>query len=168
MISGHYQTGEPLPATLRTQLINAKHFHLGLYLLRQIEFALFDFQLHCEFDPRIDNQIQRILNTVREEIAIMPVPEFNRFQHSFAHIFAGGYAAGYYSYLWADVLASDAFSLFLEQGVLNPETGQRFLQIILEQGGSRDPETLFTEFRGRSPSIAALLAQLKPNATTSD
>ncbi|MBY0377108.1 MAG: hypothetical protein K2Q33_00920, partial [Gammaproteobacteria bacterium] len=120
-------------------------------------FSLFDFHLHLEFDPKKSNQIQTVLDQVRSQVAAMTPPAFNRFQNSFSHIFAGGYAAGYYSYLWAEVLACDAFGLFLERGVLDAATGRRFLHSILEQGGSREPLDLFIEFRGREPEVQALL-----------
>lgn len=157
LIARHYETGAPLPDEMLNQMLAAKNFHSALQLARQLEFSLFDFHLHLEFDPKQKNQIQTVLDNVRREVAAMTPPAFNRFQNSFSHIFAGGYAAGYYSYLWAEVLACDAFGLFLEHGVLDAATGRRFLHSILEQGGSREPLDLFIEFRGREPEVQALL-----------
>lgn len=159
MISEHYQTGEPLPAELLQKMQRAKNFHAALYMLRQLEFALFDFTLHLEFDPNKDNQVQEIMARVRHDVSVVPTPEYNRFQNSFSHIFAGGYAAGYYSYKWAEVMASDAFSLFLEKGIFDPETSQKFLHTFLESGGVKEPMELFVEFRGRKPQVEALLQQ---------
>jgi oligopeptidase A len=135
----------------------ARNFQSGMFTLRQLEFALFDFRLHLEYDAGSGPRIQGVLDQVRAQVAMVKPPAFNRFQHSFSHIFSGGYAAGYYSYKWAEVLAADAFSQFEENGLLDAETGQRFLHALLEQGGSRDPMELFVEFRGREPSIEALL-----------
>lgn len=157
LISGHHRTGEPLPQPLFERMRAARNFQSGIKMLRQIEFALFDFRIHLEYDPARGGRIYDILRQVRDEVAVIHPPSFNRFPHSFSHIFAGGYAAGYYSYKWAEVLASDAFSLFEEKGVFDMETGIRFLTIVLEQGGSRDPMELFVEFRGREPQIDALL-----------
>ena len=126
-------------------------------MLRQLEFAIFDFRLHLEFARDKNLDIQALLNEVRREVAVLRPPAFNRFQHSFSHIFAGGYAAGYYSYKWAEVLSADAFSRFEEAGIFDPASGQAFLQTILAQGGSREPMDLFIEFRGRRPSIDPLL-----------
>jgi len=157
-ISAHEKTGEPLPDRLYNKLIAAKNFHSGLQMLRQLEFALFDFRLHLEIDlTKKSYFIQSILDDVRQEISVFKIPAFNRFQNSFAHIFSGGYAAGYYSYKWAEVLSTDAFSLFEEEGVLNPKIGRKFLHCILEQGGVKDPMDLYISFRGREPSIDALL-----------
>ena len=139
------------------QLLKAKHFQAGMHMVRQIELGLFDFEIHSEYDPKQGARIQQHLDRVRAETAVVPVPEFNRFQHSFSHIFAGGYAAGYYSYLWAEVLSCDAFAKFLETGIFNPDTGQAFLHGILEKGGSKEPMELFVDFRGRKPTIDALL-----------
>lgn len=157
MMSGHYQTGEPLPPVLFERMNAAKNFQTGMQMVRQIEFALFDFRLHLEYDPARGPRIYDILADVRDQVAVMNPPSFNRFPHSFSHIFAGGYAAGYYSYKWAEVLSSDAFAHFEENGVFDRDTGLRFLATILEQGGSRDPLDLFVEFRGRPPQIDALL-----------
>ncbi|MGY3863912.1 oligopeptidase A [Aeromonas lacus] len=156
-ISGHYETGEPLPADLLEKMLTARNFQAAMQMLRQLEFALFDFRLHQEFDPAKPDQIPALLDEVRSQVAVMTPPTFNRFQHSFSHIFAGGYAAGYYSYKWAEVLSADAFSRFEEEGIFNPATGQSFLQNILEKGGSKEPMELFRAFRGREPKVDALL-----------
>ena len=158
-LSGHYKTGEPLPAALQAQLIATQKFHAGLATVRQLEFALFDFRLHAEYDPAQGARIAQLLGEVREAISVIRVPAWNRFPHSFGHIFAGGYAAGYYSYKWAEVLAADAFSAFEERGVFDTITARRFLDSILARGGSRDPLDAFVEFRGRPPQIEALLRQ---------
>ena len=135
----------------------AKNFQSGMQMVRQLELALFDFHLHYDWKITDQQSIQRLLDQVRHRVAVIMPPEYNRFQHSFSHIFAGGYAAGYYSYKWAEVLSADAFSKFEEKGIFDKETGQQFLHSILEQGGARDPMELFIEFRGRKPSIEALL-----------
>ncbi len=154
-LSGHVDSGEPLPRTLFDKMLAAKNFQSGLQTLRQIEFALFDMRLHGE--PGAENDVQRLLDEVRQEVAVLIPPSFNRFQHSFSHIFAGGYAAGYYSYKWAELLSADAWSAFEEEGVFNAATGQRFLHEVLEQGGARDAIDNFKAFRGREPKIDALL-----------
>ncbi|MFB3240281.1 oligopeptidase A [Aeromonas salmonicida] len=156
-ISGHHETGEPLPADLLEKMLTARNFQAAMQMLRQLEFALFDFRLHQEFDPTNPDQIPTLLAEVRSQVAVMTPPAFNRFQHSFSHIFAGGYAAGYYSYKWAEVLSADAFSRFEEEGIFNPATGQSFLKNILEKGGSKEPMELFRAFRGREPQVDALL-----------
>ncbi|WP_431420021.1 oligopeptidase A [Aeromonas dhakensis] len=156
-ISGHHETGEPLPADLLEKMLTARNFQAAMQMLRQLEFALFDFRLHQEFDPANADQIPALLDEVRREVAVMTPPAFNRFQHSFSHIFAGGYAAGYYSYKWAEVLSADAFSRFEEEGIFNPVTGHSFLKNILEKGGSKGPMELFRAFRGREPQVDALL-----------
>ncbi|HAU4890171.1 oligopeptidase A [Aeromonas hydrophila] len=156
-ISGHHETGEPLPADLLEKMLTARNFQAAMQMLRQLEFALFDFRLHQEFDPARADQIPALLDEVRSQVAVMTPPAFNRFQHSFSHIFAGGYAAGYYSYKWAEVLSADAFSRFEEEGIFNPATGQSFLKNILEKGGSKEPMELFRAFRGREPQVDALL-----------
>ena len=156
-ISGHYETGEPLPKAMLDKMLAAKNFQSGMMMLRQLEFSLFDFKMHLEYDPAKGADIQQKLDEVRQQVAVIKAAEFNRFQHSFAHIFAGGYAAGYYSYKWAEVLSADAFSLFEEQGIFNAETGKRFLENILEMGGSEEPMELFKRFRGREPQTDALL-----------
>jgi oligopeptidase A len=154
MISGHFETGESLPKELVKRLNDAKNFQAGMLLLRQLEFATFDLAIH---KGTVSVDVQNALNQVRTEIAVFIPPEFNRFQNSFSHIFAGGYASGYYSYSWAEVLSADAFSLFEEKGIFDPETGKSFLTNILEKGGSEDPLVLFKAFRGREPEIDALL-----------
>ena len=159
-ISGHYETGEPLPQEMLDKMLAAKNFQSAMQMLRQIEFSIFDFTMHTNFNPNAVNNseyIQQTLNKVREEYAVIKAPEFNRFQHGFSHIFAGGYAAGYYSYKWAEVLSADAFGLFEEQGIFNTDTGHSFLTNILEKGGSKEPSELFSAFRGRPPEIEALL-----------
>ena len=157
LISGHFRTGEPLPQALFERMVAARNFQSAMQMVRQLEFAIFDFRLHLEYDPARGGRIYEILGEVRDEVAVLRPPSFNRFPHSFSHIFAGGYAAGYYSYKWAEVLSSDAFSKFEENGIFDRETGLLFLTTILEQGGSRDPMELFVEFRGRAPTIDALL-----------
>jgi oligopeptidase A len=154
-LSGHVDTGEPLPRELFDKMIAAKNFQSGLMTLRQIEFALFDMRLHGE--PGSEADVQKVLDEVRAEVAVLIPPAFNRFQHSFSHIFAGGYAAGYYSYKWAELLSADAWSAFEEEGVFNAATGKRFLTEVLEQGGARDALDNFKAFRGREPRIDALL-----------
>ncbi len=158
-ISGHYETGEPLPADMLEKMLAAKNFQSAMQMLRQLEFSLFDFKMHMNFNPEAENThyIQNTLNKVREQYAVAKAPEFNRFQNGFSHIFAGGYAAGYYSYKWAEVLSADAFSRFEEEGVFNKNVGRDFLNNILEKGGSEEPSDLFEAFRGREPSIEALL-----------
>ena len=157
LISAHYQTGEPLPDTLFNKMLAAKNFQAGMMTVRQLEFSLFDFRIHKDYDPEKGARIYPILEQVRAQVAVINPPKFNRFAHSFSHIFAGGYAAGYYSYKWAEVLSSDAFSLFEEKGIFNQETGKLFLTTILETGGSEDAMALFIKFRGRKPTIDALL-----------
>jgi oligopeptidase A len=158
-ISGHVATGASLPLPLQERLIQTRSFHAGLQMVRQLEFALFDFRLHAGYDPAQGGRIAEVLGEVRAAVAVTPVPPWNRFAHSFGHVFAGGYAAGYYSYKWAEVLAADAFGAFEEQGVFDRATAQRFLDAILARGGSRDPLDAFIEFRGRRPSIRPLLRQ---------
>ncbi|CAM3649823.1 oligopeptidase A [Rheinheimera salexigens] len=160
IISGHYETGEPLPQAMLDKMLAAKNFQSAMFLVRQLEFALFDFRLHAEYDPASGGRVQQILDQVRTEVSVLIPPRFNRFQHGFSHIFAGGYAAGYYSYLWAEVLSADAFSRFEEEGVFNTSTGRDFLNWILERGGSAEPMELFTGFRGRKPSNEALLRHM--------
>ena len=155
-LSGHHETGEPLPQAELDRLLAAKNFQSAMQMLRQLEFSLFDFRLHHEFDPAQGARVQAVLDDVRQ-LSVFPAPAFNRFQHSFSHIFAGGYAAGYYSYKWAEVLSADAFSRFEEEGIFNAKTGADFLHQILEMGGSRSPMELFRAFRGREPTIDALL-----------
>lgn len=156
-ISGHYETGEPLPKELLDKLLAAKNYNSGMQMLRQIEFSLFDFKIHNDYKAGEECQIQAVLDDVRSRTSVVKPPEFNRFQHGFSHIFAGGYSAGYYSYKWAEVLSADAYSKFEEEGIFNPQTGQAFMQNILEKGGSEEPMELFKKFRGREPNVDALL-----------
>ena len=157
LFAAHYETGERIPDELYRRMLAAKNFQSGMTMVRQLEFSLFDFRIHREFDPAKGGRIYEILDEVRDEVAVIKPPAWNRFAHAFSHIFAGGYAAGYYSYKWAEVLSADAFSLFEENGVFDQATGQSFLHNILEKGGSRDAMDLFVAFRGREPQIDALL-----------
>jgi oligopeptidase A len=154
-LTAHVDTGAALPRALYDRMMAARNFQSGLQTLRQIEFALFDMRIHTEADA--PGRVQAIIDEVRAEVSVNPPPEFNRFAHTFSHIFAGGYSAGYYSYKWAEVLSADAFAAFEEQGVFNPEVGQRFRREILEAGGSRPAMESFKAFRGREPLIDALL-----------
>ena len=158
-MSQHIESGETLPKDLFDKMYKAKNFQSGMQCLRQVEFALFDFLAHCEFDPNQNQQtLQDLIKQVRKEVAVIIPPEFNRFENGFSHIFAGGYAAGYFSYKWAEVLSADAFESFLESGnALNAEIGAKFLQEILSVGGSRSAEQSFIAFKGRKPKIDALL-----------
>ena len=155
-LTHHIDTGASLPRELFDKMLAAKNFQSGMACVRQVEFALFDMLLHTSFDPNKDD-VQALLNDVRQEVAVSSPPAYNRFPQSFAHIFAGGYAAGYYSYKWAEVLSADAFSAFEETGILNPQTGQRFMNEILARGSSRDAMDNFVAFRGRKPTIDALM-----------
>jgi len=158
LISGHYETGEPLPQDLLDKMLAAKNFQSGLMMVRQIEFSLFDFELHATHGD--GRSVLDVLEGIRQEVSVLRPPAYNRFPNSFAHIFAGGYAAGYYSYKWAEVLSADAFSKFEEEGVFNSSTGRAFREAILARGGSQEPMVLFVDFRGRPPSIDALLRHL--------
>ncbi len=157
LISAHIDSGEPLPNELFESLKQSRHFQTAMMLARQLEFSLFDFLLHAEYNPQQPQDLQAVIQQVRAEVAVIQPPSYQRFAHSFSHIFSGGYAAGYFSYKWAEVLSADAFGLFEETGVLNPETGHKFKNIILAAGGSIDPMLLFKAFRGREPQIDALL-----------
>ena len=157
LIGKHYKTGEKIKDELFDRLLASKTFQTGMQMVRQLEFAIFDFRLHLEYSDKNKVNIQQLVNDVRKQVAVVFPPEFNRFQHSFSHIFAGGYAAGYYSYKWAEVLSADAFSKFEENGIFDKVTGLGFLHSILEQGGTKDPMELFIEFRGREPHIEPLL-----------
>ncbi|MCU7893353.1 MAG: M3 family metallopeptidase, partial [Candidatus Thiodiazotropha sp. (ex Ustalcina ferruginea)] len=157
LISGHVDSGEPIPDELYQRMYAARNFQSAMQMVRQLEFSLFDFRIHREYDPEKGGRIYDILKQVRQQVSVIRPPTWNRFAHGFSHIFAGGYAAGYYSYKWAEVLSADAFSLFEERGIFNPDTGQAFLQEVLEQGGSRDAMELFIAFRGREPEIEPLL-----------
>ncbi len=156
-ISGHYETGEPLPKEMLDKMLAAKNFQSAMFILRQLEFGMFDFTLHTNYDPDLGAKVLETLAEVKAKVAVLPSVEWNRFSHSFGHIFAGGYGAGYYSYLWAEVLSADAFSRFEEEGIFNTETGQSFLNNILEMGGSEEPMELFKRFRGREPQVDAML-----------
>ncbi len=155
-LTRHVETGATLPRELFDKMIAAKNFQSGMQMVRQIEFALFDMLMHADFDPK-SQSLTELLAEVRREVAVIFPPDYNRFANSFSHIFGGGYAAGYYSYKWAEVLSADAFSLFEENGVLDPATGRRFLDEILAVGGSRPAMESFIAFRGRKPEIDALL-----------
>jgi oligopeptidase A len=160
LISGHVDTGEPLPADELQKLQATRSFQAGMQSVRQLEFALFDFRIHAEYQRDRGGRIAGTLAEVRREVAVVQPPPFNRFAHSFQHIFSGGYAAGYYSYKWAEVLSADAFGAFEESGIFDEVTARRFLQAILERGGSRDAMDAFVEFRGRKPELEPLLRQL--------
>lgn len=156
-ISGHYESGEPLPQEMLDKLLAAKNYQAALFILRQLEFGMFDFRMHAEYDPAKGAQILQTLAEVKKQVAVVPSPSWGRFPHAFSHIFAGGYAAGYYSYLWAEVLSADAYSRFEEEGIFNRQTGQSFLDNILSRGGSEEPMVLFKRFRGREPQLDAML-----------
>jgi oligopeptidase A len=156
-MTAHVDTGEPLPRALFDKMLAAKNFQSGMQTVRQLEFALFDLQLHHDFDPDGRKTALELLDEVRTRVAVLRPPAYNRFPHNFSHIFAGGYAAGYYSYKWAEVLSADAYSLFEENGVLDQRTGQRFWDEILGMGGSRPALESFVAFRGREPKMDALL-----------
>ena len=149
----------PLPRDLFDKLEQSRNAGAGLAMLRQLELALFDFRLHAEYEPDKSSEVLEMLQSVRDEVALLEHPPYNRLPHAFSHIFAGGYAAGYYSYKWAEVLAADAFAAFEEAGIFDPATAQRFRREILEIGGSRDIMQAYIAFRGRKPSIDALLRQ---------
>lgn len=156
-ISGHFATGEPLPKALLDKMLEAKNYQAALFILRQLEFGLFDFRMHFEYSPEKGAQILPTLAEVKRMVAVVPAPSWGRFPHAFSHIFAGGYAAGYYSYLWAEVLSADAYSRFEEEGIFNAQTGKSFLDNILSRGGSEEPMALFKRFRGREPKLDAML-----------
>lgn len=157
LISGHYQSGESLPQEMLDKLLAAKNYQAALFILRQLEFGLFDFIMHLEYSPSSGAQILPTLAEVKKRVAVVPSPNWGRFPHAFSHIFAGGYAAGYYSYLWAEVLSADAYSRFEEEGIFNAEIGQSFLDNILSRGGSEEPMVMFKRFRGREPQLDAML-----------
>lgn len=159
LISGHVDTGEPLPAETVERLQASRHFHEALAILRQVEYSLFDFRLHMASDAPSEADMQALLDNVRNQVAVIQPPAYNRFPHAFAHIFAGGYAAGYYSYKWAEVLAADAFGAFAEEGLLDADIGRRFRTAVLARGGSRSTRENFHDFRGRDPDLAPLLRQ---------
>ena len=166
LISSHHKTQEKLPADLFEKITAAKNFNSGMQLLRQLEYSLFDFHLHRFYDGKNPQFIQDTIDQLRQKLSLLKAPAFNRFQHSFSHIFGGGYAAGYYSYLWAEVLACDAFLKFEQHGYLNSEIGHEFRDTILALGGSKDAEEIFYEFRGRKPSLEALLKYRGIDAAT--
>ena len=153
----HVDTGERIPDDLYQRMQAAKNFQSAMQMVRQLEFSLFDFRLHADYDQATGPRIFEILDQVRDQVSVMKPPAWHRFPHSFGHIFAGGYAAGYYSYKWAEVLSADAFSRFEEEGIFNQQTGRDFLENILEKGGSEDLMELYVAFRGREPQIDALL-----------
>ena len=153
----HVDTGVKMPRALFDKMLAAKNFQVGLQTLRQLEFSIFDMRLHSDFDAQGKQSVLDLLAEVRKEVAVLIPPAYNRFANSFSHIFAGGYGAGYYSYKWAEVLSADAYSMFEEHGVLNAEIGARFRKEVLAVGGSRDAMESFIAFRGREPSIDALL-----------
>lgn len=155
MISGHFESGEPLPEDIFQRLLGKRGFHAGMHMARQLELALFDMRIHSEHAD--GKSVSQILAEVRDEVSVVPVTQNNRFANGFAHVFGGGYAAGYYSYKWAEVLSADAFSAFEESAILDRETGQRFRRSVLEIGGSKDAMEAFVNFRGRKPTLDALL-----------
>ncbi|MGA7978930.1 MAG: oligopeptidase A [Chromatiaceae bacterium] len=159
LISGHVDTGEPIPEQLYERMRAAKNFQSAMQMVRQLEFAIFDFRIHHEYDAQRGGRIYEVLGEVRDQVAVIKPPPFNRFAHGFSHIFAGGYAAGYYSYKWAEVLSADAFSLFEERGVFDADAGRSFRRNILERGGSAEAMDLYIAFRGREPTVDALLRQ---------
>nr|PZN65009.1 MAG: oligopeptidase A [Pseudomonadota bacterium] len=156
-MTAHVEDGSPLPEEKIAQLLKTRSFQAGLATVRQLEFALFDFRLHAEYDPARGARLYEILDEVRREVAVVKVPEWNRYPNSFGHIFAGGYAAGYYSYKWAEVLSADAFAAFEEAGIYDRATARRFVDAILSRGGSRHALDAFIAFRGRPPDIEPLL-----------
>lgn len=157
LLTGHVDTGEVLPDDLFKKLLAAKNFQSAMAMMRQLEFSLFDFRIHQEFMPENPGMVAKILAEVRKQTSVVPIVPYNRFQHSFSHIFGGGYAAGYYSYKWAEVLSSDAFSRFEEEGIFNEQTGRDFLHSILEVGGSKKAADAYVKFRGRPATVDALL-----------
>jgi len=159
LISRHFETGESLPKALLDKMLAAKYFQGGMAMMRQLEFSMFDFQLHRDFSEADQTDVLDLINTIRKKVSVKLPPEYTRFSHAFSHIFSGGYAAGYYSYKWAEVLAADAFSRFEEEGIFNKETGESYKHEILEVGGSKDAMDMFVAFRGRKPSVDPLLKQ---------
>jgi len=157
MISAHYQTGAGIPDDLLDKLRSAKNFQSAMQLVRQLEFSLFDMQVHLQATPEKDVDVDAVLDKIRQQVAVLPYPDYVRLHHAFSHIFAGGYSAGYFSYKWAEVLSADAFSRFEEEGIFNEQTGQDFLKHVLEMGGSRNAMESFVAFMGREPSVDALL-----------
>ncbi|MGF1546970.1 MAG: M3 family metallopeptidase [Thiotrichales bacterium] len=160
LLSGHFETGEPLPESMLESIRAVKQFQAGMQIVRQLEFALFDFRMHHEFDPNKGSRLEDILDAVRAEVAVIIPPRYNRFANAFTHIFSGGYAAGYYSYKWAEVLSADAFAIFVETGYFEPGVGQSFLREILETGALRPAMEHYLAFAGRPPEISALLSDV--------
>ena len=158
-IGRHFETGAPLPRDKIETLNRSRTFLAGLAMVRQIEFALFDFRLHDEYTPERGSRVQELLDEVRREVAVIEPPAYNRFAHAFGHVFGGAYAAGYYSYKWAEVLSADAFAAFEEAGVFDRATAERFRRAVLATGGSRNALDAFIEFRGRPPDLDPLLKQ---------
>lgn len=156
-ISGHVDSGDPLPADLLEKMLAARNFQSAMATARQLQFSLFDMKLHSKTEAFMVNDVQAVLDQVREDVSVIKTVPENRFQHSFGHIFAGGYSAGYYSYKWAEVLSADAYSRFEEEGIFNAETGKAFRDVILANGGSVPAGELFKQFRGREPHVDALL-----------
>ena len=156
-MTAHVDTGAPLPRALFDKMVAAKNFQSGMQMVRQVEFSLFDMLLHDEFDPESGKTAQHLLDEIRSKVAVSVPPAWNRFPNNFSHIFSGGYSAGYYSYKWAEVLSADAYSAFEESGVLDPGTGARFREEILAVGGSRPAIESFKAFRGREPTVDALM-----------
>lgn len=159
LISSHYQSGEPLPGDMLEHMLAARNFQAGLKMMRQLEFGLFDFELHAGLKGLRPGYVRQTMDRVRARTSVFQVPAANRMEASFSHIFAGGYAAGYYSYYWAEVLSADVFSRFSEAGVFDRATGQGFLDRLLSRGGAAPAQQLFRDFMGREPSLEALLAQ---------
>ena len=159
LISCHFETGESLPKAMLDKMLAAKYFQGGMAMMRQLEFSLFDFQLHRDFSEVDETDVLALIDAIRQKVSVKLPPEYSRFSHAFSHIFSGGYAAGYYSYKWAEVLAADAFSRFEEEGIFNKETGRSYKKEILEVGGSKDAMDMFIAFRGRKPSVDPLLKQ---------
>jgi oligopeptidase A len=155
LISRHFEHGDVLPPALLESLVRGKHFQSAMQMMRQLEFALFDMWVHMEDAGQLD--VLEVLDRVRQKFSVKLPPEYARFSHTFTHIFAGGYAAGYYSYKWAEVLAADVFSRFLEDGIFNVDTGRALREEIFAVGGSREPLEMFQAFRGRAPEVDALL-----------
>ena len=156
----HYQSGQLLPEEMAGRLRDSRVFNAGLDLMRQLEFALFDFRLHLEYRPERGARVEELLAEVRRDIGVMETPEFVRAAHSFEHIFSGGYTAGYYSYKWAEVLSGDTYAAFQEEGLFNKETAKRFADCVLSAGGVRSAAEMFQAFRGRTPNPDALLRQM--------
>ncbi|WP_093069927.1 M3 family metallopeptidase [Thiothrix caldifontis] len=157
MIAAHWETGEPLPESLFQKMQAARHFQTAMATVRQLEFALFDMKLHLDPQAAEPGKVEAIRREVLEQVAVIKPPAFNRMPNSFTHVFAGGYAAGYYSYKWAEVLSADAFARFEEEGLFDAGVGESFLKEVLQVGGSRKAMESFVAFRGRKPSVDALL-----------